>query len=73
VARQEEGEMNSFKCDVCGRFISYHELENGKARHVLIYPDSDYTAETWETYHTACNQVGVGGRGRNDGGGHAKL
>jgi hypothetical protein len=43
------------KCDDCGRFIPYADLENGGATHVLIYPDSLYTCETWETVCSRCN------------------
>jgi hypothetical protein len=48
--------MNYFRCDICGRFISYLELDNDKATHKLIYPDSAFTAETWETYHNECDK-----------------
>ena len=41
--------MNYFKCDVCGRFISYADLDNGLAIHQMILPDSDFSVETWET------------------------
>ena len=37
------------KCEVCGRFIGYDELESGDARHVLLTPDSEFTSEEWET------------------------
>lgn len=41
--------MNYFKCDVCGKFIPYGDLDNRKAVHKMILPDSDYSIETWET------------------------
>jgi hypothetical protein len=41
--------MNLFRCDDCGKFISYCDLENGKASHRLVTPDSAYTREEWET------------------------
>ena len=37
------------KCDVCGRIISYADLESGKAIHNMKTPDSDVSLETWET------------------------
>ena len=48
--------MNYFKCDICGRFVSYADLDNEKAKHNLVTPDSAYTFEKWETYHVACNE-----------------
>jgi hypothetical protein len=36
------------QCDVCGRFIPYAEFGRGAAMR-LVYPDSGYTRETWET------------------------
>lgn len=41
--------MNYFKCDVCGKFISYADLESGKASRFMITPDSDYSSERYET------------------------
>lgn len=40
---------NIFKCAVCGRFVSYADLDSGKATHREITPDSAYTYEEWET------------------------
>jgi acetyl-CoA carboxylase beta subunit len=37
------------KCDVCGRIISYADLESGKAVHRMKTPDSEVSYETWET------------------------
>lgn len=45
-------------CDICGRFISYDELEDGRATRYLEEPDSDYSSETFATYHTACRAKG---------------
>jgi hypothetical protein len=39
----------NLKCEVCGRFISYLDLEKGLARHTLITPSSHLTSEEWET------------------------
>jgi hypothetical protein len=36
------------RCDVCGRFIPLNDFERGAVR-LLIYPDSEFTQETWET------------------------
>lgn len=49
VAHNKADKVNYFKCDVCGRFIGYQDLDNGKAVHQMILPDSDYSSETYET------------------------
>jgi hypothetical protein len=41
---------NINRCCVCGRFISYDDLHNGKARVYMVYPDSHLTKETWEAF-----------------------
>lgn len=39
---------NNFnRCDVCGRFFSFEDIENGQAIHQLITPDSSYSCEEW--------------------------
>lgn len=42
------------KCDICGRFVSLADLISGKAERYLLTPDSDYSAEDYETYHMEC-------------------
>lgn len=39
------------RCDVCGRFIAIEDFcrKPFPAIRRLIYPDSEYTRETWET------------------------
>jgi hypothetical protein len=39
----------SIQCQVCGRFISYADIESGKATHVMVTPDSHVSYEEWET------------------------
>ena len=41
--------MNPYTCDECGRFIPYQDLDQGLATIRMIYPDSTYTVETFET------------------------
>ncbi len=41
--------MKTLKCDICGRFISYTDLENNKAIHRMITPDSVVSEENFET------------------------
>lgn len=40
---------NPIKCDICGKFISYSDLDLGLATYRMITPDSDVSYETWET------------------------
>ena len=49
--------MNIFKCDYCGRFISYRAFELGLANSYMITPDSDYSHEEYETYHLLCKEA----------------
>ena len=42
------------KCDTCGKFISYKDIELGKAYNVLVYPDSDMTMETYSSECRKC-------------------
>ncbi len=41
-------------CDICGRFISMADLDSGRAARYLDTPDSDYSSETFVTYHAKC-------------------
>ena len=43
------------KCDICGQFISYEDLENGKAVNEMVTPDSEFTTETFEALCPAHN------------------
>jgi hypothetical protein len=36
------------RCDVCGRFIAFDDFGRAAVRR-LVYPDSEFTRETWET------------------------
>lgn len=36
-------------CDECGKFISYSDIAEGIATHVMVTPDSEKTRETFET------------------------
>lgn len=44
------------KCDDCGKFVAYADLDSGKARHTLVTPDSDYSAETFDTTCARCTK-----------------
>ena len=43
------------RCDACGRFISFQDLENNVATHTMVLPDSDYSIETWESTCKICS------------------
>lgn len=48
------------RCDVCGQFIAYDDIDSGKAIHVMKTPDSDLSYETWESlcwYHTQVDRA----------------
>lgn len=37
------------RCDICGRFISFSDIENGLAVRELDTPDTHFTPEAYET------------------------
>lgn len=37
------------RCHDCGRFVSYQDILDGKATHILVTPESLKTRETFET------------------------
>ena len=48
------------KCDWCGRFVSYENLQSGESYHVMVTPDSHYSSETWETCCKKCKRIKYG-------------
>jgi len=42
------------RCDLCGRFISFKDFENGTAIRRMLTPDSEYSQEEWETRCPKC-------------------
>lgn len=44
------------RCDFCGKFISYEDLERGEAYRVLLTPSSEYSEEEFETCCKSCNK-----------------
>lgn len=46
--------MRTIKCDICGKFIPYQDLESGKAIHIMLAPDSDVSSETWDSRCKDC-------------------
>jgi len=45
--------MCYFKCDICGKFISFYNLDTGKAIHRMITPNSDISISI-ESFKTVC-------------------
>jgi hypothetical protein len=37
------------RCCECGKFVSYQDILDGKATHILVTPESLVTRETFET------------------------
>ena len=46
--------VKRIKCDFCGCFISYKDLDEGKAISHMIIPDSYLTKEEYETICSKC-------------------
>lgn len=45
-----------FRCDYCGRFISCADLNSQAAVRRMLTPDSEFTRETFETFHRSCQK-----------------
>lgn len=44
----------SIKCDNCGKYISFEDLDKGLAQRHMITPDSEYSKEQYETLCKSC-------------------
>lgn len=44
------------RCDVCGKFISMQDFQDGKALRHLLTPDSDRSREEFETLCSEHNE-----------------
>ena len=42
------------KCDYCGKFVSYKDIEDGKVVSQMVTPDSYFTKEEYETICKSC-------------------
>ena len=51
--------MSKIKCDYCGRFVSYKDLDEGKAYRIMVTPDSHFTKEDYETVCKKCNKENI--------------
>jgi hypothetical protein len=45
---------NQIRCDSCGKFIPINDLMHGLATHTMVLPDSEYSAETFESECSYC-------------------
>ena len=48
--------MNYFQCDCCGRFVSYADIDSGRAIYREITPDSAFTQEEYLTLCPTCKE-----------------
>ncbi|MHA1470342.1 MAG: hypothetical protein ACTSSP_07245 [Candidatus Asgardarchaeia archaeon] len=46
--------VERIRCEFCGRFISYKDLDEGKAIHRLVTPDSHLTRVEFESFCVKC-------------------
>ncbi len=44
---------NGFRCEICGKFVSYKDINNDKVR-VDFTPDTQFTDEKYEFFHNKC-------------------
>ncbi len=44
------------RCDICGRYIAYADLESGKATSRMQEPDSIFGPEKWDNRCARCNE-----------------
>lgn len=51
----KKGRENTFKCSLCGKYVSYKEIEDNKVL-VVYTPDTEYTMEETRMTHTACHE-----------------
>ena len=48
--------MNAFRCDYCGKFIAYAELDRATSECYMVTPDSEVSVETYATHHNSCKE-----------------
>jgi len=57
---------NKVKCDICGKFISYKDLEKGRAYHVLLIPDNHFSGEICSSECRKCYESAVEEQVKNE-------
>jgi len=45
----------NFRCDYCGKYISFDDIREGKALHTMLVPDNHFSSEQYETICRKCN------------------
>lgn len=48
---------DKIRCDVCGKFISYKDLSEGKATNIMVTPDSHVSHERYESMCKKCRRT----------------
>ena len=48
--------LNRIRCDICGCFISYKDIDEGKAILQMITLDSHFSKEEYETICKKCRK-----------------
>jgi len=51
--RGRKGRHPEFKCIICGKFISYDDIDKRKVG-LRYTPDSEFTIEKTEMWHNSC-------------------
>ena len=52
----KEYKKERIRCDYCGRFIAFADLDSGDAYWQMSLPDSHCSVETWEGCCNKCNK-----------------
>lgn len=47
-------EAGHVKCDACGQYVGYDDLFAGRASHVCVLDDTEFSRETWESLCAKC-------------------
>ena len=57
-----KGRDIEFRCTICGRYISYSDIEKNKVK-INFTPDTQFTIEKTEMTHKKCEVLTEGGEG----------
>ena len=50
-----KGRDVEFRCTICGRYVSYDDIENKEVK-IDFTPDTEFTTEKTEMTHCSCEQ-----------------